>query len=111
MGVLFLDRVLLGLRHRDVFSPSRTDVSRMKSSNPGAEKMATRLTASLPRLSTEIAVPAGMKTVAPAWATLTEPPRCTRPVPVCKKRISSFAVHCVDEAGNEISPTAALQKK
>jgi hypothetical protein len=61
----------------------------MKSSNPGAEKMAIRLMASLPRLSTEIDVPAGMKTVAPACATLTEPPRCTRAVPVCKNRISS----------------------
>jgi hypothetical protein len=38
MGVLFLDRVVLG----------------MKSSNPGAEKIAIRSMASLPRLSTNM---------------------------------------------------------
>jgi hypothetical protein len=36
----------------------------MKSSKPGAEKMASRLTASLPALSAEIQVPAGINTVA-----------------------------------------------
>jgi len=48
------------------FSPSRTDAARMKSSKPGAEKTPTVLRTSLPMLETEIQVPAGMKTVAPA---------------------------------------------
>lgn len=57
----------------------------MKSSKPDAGKIATRLMASLPKLSAEIEVPAGMNTLAPACTSLTVPPKCTRVVPFCKK--------------------------
>jgi hypothetical protein len=40
---------------------------------------------SFPMLETETHVPAGMNTVAPACASLTESPNCTRAVPVCRK--------------------------
>jgi hypothetical protein len=56
----------------------------MKSSKPGAEKMATILIASVPVLSTAIQVLAGMKTVAPACMSLTESPRCTPEVPLSR---------------------------
>lgn len=61
----------------------------MKSSKPGAEKTATALMGSLPMLSTEIHVSAGINTVDPPCTTLTELPKWTLAIPVSKYRISS----------------------